>query len=204
MSDPALDRLEVFPVVKGSGLEPEEAPARHVQSLPLSVNLSNGEPEVESRSGRPALRFPNAAPAISTSVPVTSEMPAGEVAQLWRERCFRCVHFRQEEWRATKRIWEGAPMTSEKRRELMGMVNRYASDCHDHPPSTADLLEASHALDNFGICAALTEEAKMISVVHPAACCPNGKPYYRDRGPGEKRAASAAYDSVLRAAQGKG
>ena len=204
MSDPAeTDRLDVFPVVKGGGLEPEEAPVRRVQSLPLTVNLAPTLPEVELRAGRPALRFDGATPALKTAAPVTTEMPAGEVAKLLRARCARCIHFRNEDWKGVKKAWFSAPPGSERKIGLTKMIIQLARSVLDRPPEVGDLIKASRDMEHWGLCTALTEERSDLVIVHPEACCPEGIDYYQDRDRVAAKEASAAYDRILRMAQGR-
>lgn len=204
MSDPAeVDRLEIIPVPKGSGVEPEEAPAKRIQTLPLTVNTSGGLPNVTSKSGRPALDFPNATPVLRALAPVTNEMPAGEIAKLMRQRCARCYHFRNEEWKKTKKIWENSPPGSARKIGLTKMAIQLARSCLDRTPEIRDLARASHDLDFWGTCVALTEERADLVIVHPEACCPEGKNYYRDRDQEATREASRTYDRIMRAAQGR-
>ena len=201
MSSP--DRLEILPAVEGTGIEPEEAPARRVQSLPLEITLAPRLPDVELRHGRPALNFPGALTVLRKTAPVTSEMTAGEVAGLLRERCARCVNFRNDLWIATKRVWENAPITNARRQGLVAMVNQLARAVNDGLPSIEDLARANYDLGGWGVCAALSEERKDLVVVHPEACCPDGIDYYRDRDLPMKREASAAFDCIMRMAQGR-
>lgn len=203
MSNPAhLDRLEVLPVA-GSGIEPEEAPAKRFQSLPLTVNLSGGLPEVEERAGRPALAFRGETPVARTLVPVTSEMPAGEVAQLLRERCARCVHFRNEEWQKVKKIWAASPPGSQRKRGLMAILMQFARSVLDRAPTREDLAKTSREMNSWGVCDALSEERSDLVIVHPEACCPDGLAYYKDRDSEARREASSIFDRIMRAAQGR-
>jgi hypothetical protein len=98
------DRLDVMPA-PALGVEPEEAPTRRVIDFSAGVNLAPSLPEVVEAQGRPALRFDGAIPVARLSTPITSELPAGEVANLLRHRCSRCLYFRSDLWRETMRIW---------------------------------------------------------------------------------------------------
>jgi hypothetical protein len=198
-----VDRLEIIPIVKGSGLEPEEAPARRIQSVPLTVNLSNGQPNVVDRAGRPALDFPNAQPVLHANTPVTSEMTAGEVAKLLSARCAQCIHFRSDDWKRTKKIWQNAPPGSGRKLGITKMAIQLARTVLDRDPVVSDLNRALHDLDFWGVCDALSEDRSDLVVVHPEACCPEGVDYYRDRDHTAKVEASKAYDRIMRAAQGR-
>lgn len=205
MGDPSqLDRLEIMPVTAANEpQEPEEAAARRVQTLPFSVNLSNGLPEVTKAQGRPALNFQGSTPVLKSLAPVTTELTAGEVATAMKARCARCLHFRSEEWQQTKKVWEGAPDGSSRKIGLAKMVMQYARSCLDRPPDPVDLRKASYAMNLWGICSALSEERADLVIVHPEACCPEGVEYYQDRNLESRREGSSVYDRVLRAAQGK-
>ena len=202
MADPrSVDRLEVLPAAPGT--EPEEAPARRIQALPMQVNLSGGSPEVEMRSGRPALSFPRAVPIGQKISPITSEMPAGEAAKLLRERCANCLHFRSADWQATKKVWENAPPGSSRKIGFTKMAIQLARSVLDRPPEIRDLARAAHDLSFWGLCGALSEERSDLVIVHPEACCPDGRAYYQPRNDEADRAASAVYDRILKAAQGR-
>jgi hypothetical protein len=199
-----LDRLEVLPVTKGEGLEPEEAPARRVQTLPLEVSLAPSLPEVEFRHGRPALNFEGQIPVARKLAPVTSEMTAGEAANLLRERCTRCIHFRNDLWRSVRKVWEGAPENSSRKVAISEMLLRYTRTLCDGVPTLADLRGASDSLWHWGVCEALTEERNDLFIAHPEATCPpDGPNYYRDRDLPMKREASSVFDKIMRAAQGR-
>ena len=204
MSD--SDRLEIIPILPGSGIEPEEAPARHVQSTQLSVNLSGEElPDVVEKSGRPALAFKNPTPVGTMRAPVTSEMPAGEAAALWRRRCGHCTHFRQEIAKATLTIWDRAPEKSSRKIGFEQMVTNYArTTCGDRIPTEHDrAIARSELLNHWGICAALTEERNDTIYCRPDACCPDGIDYFIPRDRVAQKASSAAFDAIMRRAQGK-
>lgn len=204
MSD-GTDRLEIIPALPGSGLEPEEAPARHVQSTDLKVNLSGENlPEVETRHGRPALRFDGTTPVGTISAPVTAELSAGEAASLWRRRCLHCAHFRQEIGNATLTIWDRAPENSERKRGFESMVTQYAHACSESEPTAVDRAVARRGLlAHWGVCVALTEERKDVIFVHPGACCPDGVLYFLPRDRQSEQKCSDAFDSIMRMAQGR-
>ena len=65
-------------------------------------------------------RLELAGPVLRARLPVTSELPAGEVADLLRVRCARCVHFRNRDWQETKKIWGNAPIGNTRRQALIG------------------------------------------------------------------------------------
>lgn len=200
---PQTDQLEVFAVAKGSGIEPEESLARRTQALPLEVNLAPTLPEVTSRAGRPALDFKNTQPVIQKIAPVTTDLQAGEVATLMRERCANCAHFRNDEWLKIKKIWGSAAPGSERRNGYMKMVIHFARSVMDHEPTVADLKRASDEMRFWGVCSALTEEKVDLVITHPEACCPEGIHYFKSRDREATRAGSAAFDKIMRAAQGK-
>jgi len=200
MGKPAeIDRLEILPAAN----EPELAPARRTQALPLTVNLAGGLPEVESRQGRPALNFQGSTPVLRSLAPVTTEMTAGEAAQAMRSRCARCLHFRNEDWKVTKKLWERCEPGSSRKVGLSRMVIQFARSVLDRPPDPSDLARASYEMNMWGTCAALSEERHDLVIVHPEACCPDGVDFYQDRGRPEKVQASQAYDAIMRAAQGR-
>ncbi|HUI23292.1 MAG TPA: hypothetical protein VLY82_02750 [Nitrososphaerales archaeon] len=196
-------RLDILPALPGSGLEPEEAPAKRVQYLPTTIDLAPELPEVESRQNRPALHFPDKRTIAERAFPVTSELTAGEVADLLRKRCSNCAHFRNDLWIFTKRVWERAPIGNSRREGIQKMVSQYAHSMCDSVPSMNDLARAAWAMESWGICGALTERNRDLVVVHPDACCPEGIEYYQDRDRAAKREASAVFDTILRKAQGR-
>ena len=195
------DRLEVLPALPGT--EPEEAPARTVESLPMSVSLSGGLPDVTTKGGRPAIEFPHAMPVLQGTAPVTCEKTAGEFADLWRERCSQCVNYRPDLWRETWRVWEGASDLSTRRLGLWKMVDQLARMVNEGEPTMAERATAARELATWGVCAAHSEERRDIVVVHPDARCPEGPNHYRDRTRVEKREGSAVFDAIMRLAQGR-
>jgi hypothetical protein len=204
MGDPSqLDRLEVLPVPKGSGIEPEEAPAKRTQALPLTVNLAPTLPDVTEHQGRPALDFPGAIPVARKLAPVTSELPAGEVAKLLSERCAQCIHFRNDDWQRTQKTWGSAPPGSERRLGLTKMQIQLARSVLDRPPDLSDLRRANADLRFWGVCDALTEARSDLVIVHPEACCPEGFHAFKNRDADARRTSSDVYDKIMRAAQGK-
>jgi len=200
MGKPAkIDRLEILPAAN----EPEEAYVRRTQALPLTVNLAGGSPEVESRQGRPALNFPGATPVLRVLAPVTTDLTAGEVADAMRSRCARCLHFRNEDWKETKKLWERCEPGSSRKVGLSRMVMQFARSVLDRAPDPADLARASYEMNMWGTCSALSEFRHDLVIVHPAATCPDGLDFYQDRGRAEKVQASHDYDAIMRAAQGR-
>jgi len=176
------DRLEVLPALPGT--EPEEAPARTVESLPMSVSLSGGLPDVTTKGGRPAIEFPNAMPVLEGTAPVTCERPAGEFADLWR-------------------AWEGAPEFSSRRLGLWKLIDQHARLLKAGEPTMAERAAMAREMVTWGVCAAHSEERRDIVVVHPDARCPEGPNFYRDRTLTEKREGSAVFDAIMRLAQGR-
>ena len=202
------DRLEILPVPKGVQAEPEEAPARRVlPPLPVQVNLSgaSGElPDVVQMAGRPAIRFKGATPVTRGLMPVSVDMTAGEAAGLLRERCFRCLHFRHEDWQKTMAIWSRAPLGSTRRGAFAWYARNNAVALFGEAFTQAELDAAVKDLREWGWCAALTEARADPVLVHPATHCPDDEPNrYQDRSRTEKREASEIYDTILRKAQGR-
>jgi len=173
------------------GCEPEEAPAKRFQSLPITVSAGSSPWD------------PNLQILRTGIVPVTSEMPASEAATLLRARCGRCVHFRNDHWTKIVSAWSLPTAPVHRRKELDGMIEHYARACNDGEITPKERRRASIEIMNWGACAALTEDRSDLVIVHPDACCPDGVTYYRDRDREQNKAASAAYDAVMRAAQGK-
>ncbi len=197
------DTLTILPATI-VGCEPEEAPAKRSIDFTSAVNLSGGLPEVVMKGGRPAIDFPNAIQVARINTPVTAEMPAGEVANLLRKRCATCLHFRNDLWRETKRIWAAAPERSSRRTTLDKMIVQYARACTDEAiPSLKSLKIAESEYNFFGVCGALSEERVDIVVIHPDACCPEGRDYYQPASREAQREASKKFDAIMRLAQGR-
>ena len=197
--NPLTDRLDVLPAAN----EPEEAPVKRTQALPLTVNLANGLPDVTTRQGRPALDFQGSQPVLRALAPVTTEMTAGEASQAMLNRCARCAHFRAADWREVMRVWAGAPAGSSRRIGLSRMVIQFARSVLDRPPDPADLARAAWDMASWGLCSAISEQRHDLVVVHPAATCPDGLDFYQHRDAASEREASADYDAILKAAQGR-
>jgi len=191
-----VDRIEVVPVAEvltDDPIEPEEAPAKRVLSMPTTVSPGRATEHGPEVVGGP----------IRTGVtPVAADFAAGELAQEVGSRCAQCAHFRREDWITTYKAWERGSIAQQKTLDRFTFVLARALSQAEEP-TLEELAEARRQIKEGGICAALTEIRRDLTMVHPGGGCPDGMSYYQPRDRAARRASSAAYDQIMRAAQGK-
>lgn len=183
------DRIDIAPVTAlPEKAEPEEAPARRVLDLPMTVDVGFTPWD------------PNKQVVAQGFAPVTTDMPAGEMAQAVSTLCAHCIHFRQDVWQATRKNWEAT-----KRETLNRMILTAARSgiAESRDPTIEELNEASLALNGWGVCAALTETKNDVVLVHPMGGCPEGVEFFKARDRASKRESSAAFDNVMHRAMGR-
>lgn len=202
MSD---DKIIIVPATHapdGSPLEPEERPAmvRTETQSPLALG------GVETGAG------------VATFI--DHETTAGVLAETYRNRCATCMHFSIPAWRNLRRRLDTSSnmdhrkFVNEVRAAVEQMLPENERERHVDP-QTGD-LDLEHALDSFGLCGAITEilsaEQKELTpaLQLPEGGCPeNNSPggtflgaLYQPRDVAADRAASQAYDKILRMAEG--
>ncbi len=193
MADLPVDELQVVPLERdgeGEKLEPEERPARRLVTLDAPVSGS-----IDGATGQ------------QMAATVSIEATAGEFAFGMRKMCLLCVHFDQRAWIALKRSWELGGIDkqmalNEIRAALLETQNAQIQDMQRDASGDTDVENALTA--HHGICHALSEQAKDVIIVHQACVCPEGFDGFKARNPEADKFGSAAFDSILRTAQGRG
>jgi hypothetical protein len=194
--------------IKGEKLEPEEQLARREVTAEAVVKLGVGP-----GNGRQVGVIPTK---------IVTDQLAIEQAQSLLTLCGNCVHFRNQEWVAhlSKADAPGAPI---ERKRAVNLIR--AALMQTQSPAIADMsagqdndVDIEHALRLLGYCRALylhlrnlgKNDAEAITLVHPASTCPadvktpsQPEGFFAFATPEAKKAANAAYDSVMRQAQGK-
>lgn len=189
---------------KGTQIDAEEKSAERILETPMDVTLSNGQTVAEYTKGM-ASGFQNT-PQISV---------AGNVAEFasgFRGRCKWCKHCDRPRFRQWKKDVEFS--TNLERRKVLDYLRSkllgegYASVVDAHEAKDGD-LDVEHALNEFGICQALSHDFNDMFFVWPDAGCPmqdpTGAPMesrFEPRDGDAQRAGTEGYDRILKAAQG--
>lgn len=195
------EKVEVLPLKrdeKGDKIEPEQAPARRLLDVSDTISLGGPGSNVKSKQQMP--------------INVSVEMPAAELAVGISQTCFLCKNFNQKAWRQYMRK---AGSTADGQRELNAMRAAIAGTANAavhsrHGNGTDGDTDVEHAMQMLGVCHPLTELAGTPQIVYPIATCPattrTGVPFPKSFSPrtrDDERQSSAAFDSIMRAAQGK-
>lgn len=186
-----------------------------ISSLPADANGEKLEPEqqVAKRVIDAAAPLAHGGEETKLSIPLSIEqyMSAGELAQTVRDPCGECRYFNRTAWHAVVRC---ASATHEGRKHLNGVramliatQNFAMQDLHTGPDGDFD---TDNALNSLGRCGVLSEMANDDVAVHPLGVCPpqlrspeKPRGEFIPRSIDDERAGSAAFDNVMRAAQGR-
>jgi hypothetical protein len=174
----------------GTKVEPEEQIATEVVYTPVTIalgdNAIHGRKVVEERVTR-----------------IGSETSAIELALAQSTRCELCQHFRNQDWLALKKKMsdpsnhEGRTILNKLRAELLAVDDtttfEYRTIDHD----------VEHAIGELGVCAAWTEERREPCITVPYGGCPAERVLFTPRDQRAEKVSTLAYDSILRAAQGR-
>ncbi len=178
----------------GNKLEPEEQPARRVLITDTQAKDQHG----------------NVLGAMDTSIVL--ESTAGEIAEGFRSFCSQCKHFDPDAWAKIRRAWSNPLHPEHKalnfiRSGLLQTRNAQLRDMHAGQDGDIDL---EHAVALLGICHPLTEIKNDVIIVHPLSCCPDevkgpSSPdgLFEDKSKDAEKRGSAAFDLLMRKAQGK-
>jgi len=140
------------------------------------------------------------------NVAITADSSAGEIANKVRNMCFGCKHFNTHQWRKLQLKWEAGTMEERQllnnmRAGLLDTSNASINDMHTDQGGEMD-IEA--ALGQMGVCESLTEIERDPIIVHPLGFCPPGlETLYKAKDTEEEKRGSAAFDSIMRQAQGQ-
>lgn len=178
---------------RGEKVEPEEQPAKIVQdgSVPVGVN------------GNTTGAMP---------ISIEQHLTAGIAAATIRDPCGGCKHFDRAAWlqhvRAIRGSASGRAMLNNVMAELLVTDNVSVHDLH-RSPADGD-FDTDHAINSLAVCRVLTESLNDLVAVHPLGVCPaelrsamRPRGFYTPRDIDTERAGSAAFDAIMRAAQGK-
>jgi hypothetical protein len=181
----------------GSKLEPEEKLVQRRIGVEVTTMLGNGP-----TGGTPI-------PAAMRSG-VSADLTAAEAAAILSRTCCRCAFWDRAGWQQTRKAWND-PSNHEGFTTLNKIRAEFLSG---HAPRVDSDLEAveSAIAEDLAICRALTEAHREVTLTAFSGCCPaaldSGEPFadtFRPRAGGEsKKAATAAYDTILGLAQGRG
>lgn len=196
------EKVEILPLThdeKGQRIEPEQAPARRL--LDVSDGISLGGLPGEGQKTKKEM-----------PITVSVEMPVAQLAVGMSKTCFLCKNFDQKAWRAYMRK---AASTADGQRELNAMRAAIAGTgnaaVHARHDNGADGdTDIEHAMQMLGVCHPLTEIMGTPQIVYPIAACPettrSGIPFphsFEPRTRDDERQSSAAFDAIMRAAQGR-
>ena len=191
---------------KGKQIDPEERPVERVITTAIPVGLSNGQSVEAFTKGDARGEVPN-------EVSVTGS--AVEFAQGFRGRCRLCKHFDREGFRRWKKDVDlsGDP---ERRKFLNFLRSKVLGEMYEqtiskHQGPDGD-LDVEHAVNEFGICRALSHAFNDLFAVWPDAGCPvadpSGKPIdpapFTPRDSDAAREGTSSYDTILKTAAGSG
>lgn len=188
------DRIEIAALTHdgdGNPLEPEQRPAQRVIVREGDGIMAGNTDHV------PVGQIP-------TSIALAA--PAGQFAVGLRRQCWACKNFDHESWLKTKAAWETGTLSQRAAlNEMRGAMLATTSDTirdRIYDPSNND-LDLELGLMVFGVCHPLTEIQHDLVAVFPDACCPEGMDMFIPRDIPTEKQASAQFDAIMRAAQGK-
>jgi hypothetical protein len=175
---------------RGQHAEPEEEKATHVVMAPVSIALGNQAVEGRKVVAEKLTR-------------IGQETTAYEMALDQSTLCHLCAHFRNQDWLTVKKKFsdpsnrEGGDILNKMRAEILG------AESTELPLDVREIdHDVEHALGELGVCAAWTEEDRELSVTPPYGGCPQERSFFTPKDRRAQRESSAAYDKILRAAQG--
>lgn len=177
---------------KGQKLEPEEQPAKIVQTG--AAPIAHGG--IETGSGLP--------------ITIENHLTAGALAATVRDPCGTCKHFNRTAWRSYVKRLSGSYEGRQKLNAVMAelIMQRHMDFQEMHRSPVDGEFDTDHAVNSLAFCNVLTEVHAEEIVVHPLGVCPpEMRSFERPRGSYEARdgdtekAGAKAFDSVMRAAQ---
>ena len=187
----------------GKQIDAEERTIVHELITPVDVTLSNNQSVEQYTHGE--------ASGSKTST-IEASAPAIEFALGFRGRCRLCKHFDHAQFLRWKHDVETSGNLPRRRvlNDLRGQIlgKGYAQIIDSHQGQDGD-LDVEHALNEFGICPAMSEALSDLVFVWPDAGCPTtdptGAPFkalFVPRDAEAAREGTRAYDAILKAAQG--
>ena len=178
------EKVEILSGVRdenGERLEPEEQPARESAITTIDVNLGH-EPTGGTR-------------VATKPIAINDDTTALDLATRHMRRCELCSEFRRGDWLALKKR-----LSDPSNHDGVNFLNAIRGYLLGNADTLTELRTVDHdverMLDVLGICAAVTEEDKEISIAIPDGTCSRFTP--RDQQ--ARKTASTVYDAVLLAA----
>lgn len=169
----------------GNKVEPEQQPVVRTLEARTIVDGTSGE-QLGTLPGR-----------------VQSVQAAGVFAQDLRSKCVGCAHFDRRGFAVVRKkmaaTLEGHRQLNELRASLLESGNADITNLHEAEDGD---LDVEGALSMMGLCRAFGELLRDDIVVHPLANCPEGQNLFKPRDNAADKAGAAAYDHILRLAQG--
>lgn len=175
---------------KGTRLEPEDQTAVETVLAPIEIAIGNHAVHGRQVVGEKIAR-------------IGRETSAIELAMAQSTRCELCQHFRNQDWLALKKRLdmpnnvEGLAILNKLRAELLASTDTTTFEYRqiDH--------DVEHALGELGVCAAWTEEKREPCITVPYGGCPADRVLFTPKDAQTERTSTKAYDTILRAAQGR-
>lgn len=172
---------------RGDRVEPEQQPVVRTLDAQTVVSGSNGG-RLGVLPGR-----------------IQSVQPAGVFADDLRRKCVGCAHFDRRGFAALRKkmtaTLDGHRQLNELRASLLESGNTDIADLHEAEDGD---LDVEGALSTMGLCRAFGELVRDDVAVHPLANCPEGHDFFKPRDNAADKAGAAAYDHIMRLAQGSG
>ena len=188
---------------KGQQIDPEERIGERQTITSIPITLNNGQSVEE---------FTGGAATGEKDITIRATGNAVEFATGYRDQCRFCRHcdvawFRR--WKHDVQVSadpERSKVLNFLRGKILGSVDPEVIGKH---PTTEGDLDVEHALNEFGICHALSSEFKDMVFVYPDAGCPLNMPdgtpcpsFFKPRDTQAAQAGTTGYDNILKAAQG--
>lgn len=190
----------------------------HISAVPVKDDGTSAEPEEQTVS-RILTTEADASMTSGTAVgsipmQVVAQSTVAEFAATARSRCITCKHFDNP---AFVELFRKAdhPAAPIQMREAMNSIRAALLQTSNaeiqgaHSGMDGD-MDVEHAIRAMGFCRALGELANDYVAVHPLSSCPDevigpNSPvgYYQPKDNASERAADAAFDHIMRRAQGK-
>ena len=187
----------------GKQIDAEERTAVRELTTQVDIGLSNNQSVEEYTHGEASSSKTSTIETAGTAI---------EFAMGFRGRCRLCKHFDHAQFLRWKHDVEASgdlkrrAVLNELRGQILG--KGYAQMIDTHQGQDGD-LDVEHALNEFGICPAMSEVLSDLVFVWPDAGCPTqtptGEPFdslFVPRDAEAEREGTRGYDSILKAAQG--
>lgn len=178
----------------GNKLEPEALPAERILVIDAPVRGS-----IDQQIGG----------AIRSSINIQGTV--SQFANGLRTMCAECVHFDPGAWERRKAQLEGSKEGVNQLNNMRwALIQEGLGPAEGMHVTQENEVDLEHAIAFLGVCRALTEHKRDETYVHPMSGCPDEvctpthpDGFFETRNYETRRAGDAAYDDVMRKAQGK-